>query len=202
MTKRKDHWEHVWTSADETGRSWYQKRPDRSLDLVAEFAPPGGRVIDVGGGSSRLVDGLLEAGLTPSVLDISSAALAISRTRLGGRASEVEWIVADVTTFEPDQVWDVWHDRAAFHFLLDPADRAAYVRAAARGVSPGGVAVIASFGADGPRRCSGLDTRGYGAPALAAEFGEDFRLERAETESHVKPNGDTQQFQWVVLRRV
>jgi hypothetical protein len=132
--------------------------------------------------------------------DVSEEALAALRRRLPD-APDVRCVVADVTTWEPDRTWEAWHDRAVFHFLVDPADRSAYAATAARAVAPGGIAVLGTFAPDGPERCSGLPTARYDADALAAELGDRFQLERSEREEHVTPSGAVQPFTWVVLRR-
>jgi SAM-dependent methyltransferase len=155
---RKAHWEGIYSSKSEQEVSWFQPDPSRSLELIRAALPEGGRVIDVGGGMSRLVDRLLDAGFARvSVLDISLAALNAAQLRLGERASSVQWIESDVTTAEHVGELDVWHDRAVFHFLTDPADRRRYVELAERSLSPGGALILATFARDGPTQCSGLD---------------------------------------------
>jgi SAM-dependent methyltransferase len=199
---RKAHWEHVWTTKDETAVSWYQPEPARSLALIARYGGEGARVLDVGGGSSRVVDALLASGARQvGVLDVAEAALAVSRRRLGERAGEVEWIVADVMAYEPAHRWDVWHDRAVFHFLREPEEQRAYVRAATRALEPGGHAVIATFGPDGPTRCSGLDVVRHSAETLAEAFGAGFAVVEAQGEAHRTPGGSVQAFVYAVLRK-
>jgi len=197
-----EHWERVWSTKDETRTSWHQPEPHLSLDLIARYGGARPRVLDVGGGSSRVVDGLLARGAgRVGVLDVSEAALAVSRRRLGERARDVEWVVADVTRYEAEHSWDVWHDRAVFHFLTDRAPRDAYVRAATRALVPEGHAVVATFGPEGPARCSGLDVVRYGAEELAAAFGAAFELVEAREEDHTTPGGATQPFVYAVLRK-
>jgi SAM-dependent methyltransferase len=165
---------------------------------VSRSAP----VIDVGGGASVLVDGLLEAGFTDvTVLDLSGAALASSRARLGARASSVQWTEADVTRADlPPRSFDLWHDRAVFHFLTDRADRLAYLRVLRHALRPGGHVVIATFAEDGPERCSGLPVRRYAPAQLHAELGSDFELLASEREAHVTPAGAVQRFQYSLFR--
>jgi SAM-dependent methyltransferase len=199
---RKAHWEGVYTSTDESEVGWFQPDPALSLQLICFVSPGRGRVIDVGGGASRLVDRLLDSGFEGvAVLDISGAALDKARVRLGERANSAHWIEADVTSAESVGEFDVWHDRAVFHFLTEPDDRRRYVGLAERSVPPGGHLVVATFAPEGPHRCSGLEVCRYDARSLAAEFGDSFSPVREETESHVTPMGSTQAFFYGVFRR-
>lgn len=196
--EREDHWQTVYRTKREDEVSWFQERPDPSLDLICRAGLGG--LVDIGGGASRLVDCLLEAGWRDlTVLDVADAALDRSRTRLGGKAAGVEWVAADVTKWRPDRTYDVWHDRAVFHFLTDPADREAYRAVLARALRSGGQAIVGTFAADGPERCSGLPVCRYDAAGLAAELGPSFRLEEALTHEHVTPAGKVQKFQYVRL---
>src|SRR5579859_2068262 len=195
------HWENVYTSKADAELSWTQAEPATSLTLIAE-ACSGGRVIDVGGGTSLLAGRLLERGYAVTVLDISQAAIDRARQRLGERASEVGWVVADVTA-DPDLgSFNVWHDRAVFHFLTASEDRAAYAALLARTVPRGGHAVIATFALDGPEKCSGLEVRRYDASALAAELGPGFRLLKSVAELHRTPWNATQSLQYSLYERV
>lgn len=201
-----DHWNRVWTDRDPTLVTWHQPRPERSLDLVTSVAAPTDAVVDVGGGASLLVDGLLDLGYTDlTVLDLSPAPLEESRRRLGERAGSVRWVVGDVLTTDLRNVVGrpvaVWHDRAVFHFLVDDADRAAYVDRVLDTLAAGGHVVIATFGPNGPESCSGLPVRRSDAPTLARAFGPGFELVRSETEQHVSPSGVVQEFVYAVLRR-
>jgi SAM-dependent methyltransferase len=158
--------------------------------------------IDVGGGASSLVDHLLDLGLEKvAVLDISETALDIAKSRLGDRASEVDWIVGDVVTFEDLGRFDVWHDRAGFHFLTDPEDRERYVRLAARTLRPGGTAIMATFAPDGPDQCSGLNVCRYDAEQLAVECGEAFRLVGSQRYVHTTPRGVPQRYLYSTFQR-
>jgi SAM-dependent methyltransferase len=197
----KDHWETVYSSKADADVSWTQPEPQMSLLLIAEVCPSG-RVIDVGGGTSVLVDRLLDQGYSVAVLDISEAALQRAKARLGQRAEKVRWIVADVTVNPTLETADLWHDRAVFHFLTEPADRAAYVDLLRRTVPVGGHAIIATFALDGPEKCSGLPVCRYDGPALAREFAPAFSLIRSAPESHVTPWGKRQSFQYSLFRRV
>ncbi|WP_165246925.1 class I SAM-dependent methyltransferase [Paludisphaera soli] len=199
---RKERWEEVYSTKAEV--SWYQEDPRLSQELIRKFAPPGrGRILDVGGGASRLVDALLGLDFERvAVLDIAEAALERSRRRLGARASEVEWIVADVTTVGDVGGFDLWHDRAVFHFLTDAEDREAYVDLARRTLPVGGHLIVATFADDGPTRCSRLDVRRYDAESMAAALGDGFRLIEQARERHETPWGASQSFFYGVFRRV
>lgn len=155
---RQAHWEGVYTQKGENEVSWFQESPAPSLDLIVQVgATPASAIIDIGGGASRLVDNLVDGGFEDiTVLDLSDAALQAAKARLGGRGSEIHWIVGDVTAWEPSRTYDVWHDRAAFHFLTEEDDRSAYVARLGRALKVGGYAIIATFALDGPERCSGL----------------------------------------------
>jgi 2-polyprenyl-3-methyl-5-hydroxy-6-metoxy-1,4-benzoquinol methylase len=202
-TDREAHWEDVYSTRAETGVSWYQDEPRLSLELIGAVAPPtGGRIIDVGGGASVLVDRLLDLPFGEiAVLDISETALGKAKARLGERARQVRWVAADVTGVSELGTFDVWHDRAVFHFLTDPADRRSYVDLARRTVPGGGHLVIATFAEDGPPRCSNLDVCRYNARSLASELGEDFSLVREARETHTTPWGSSQAFCYGVFRR-
>jgi SAM-dependent methyltransferase len=198
---RKDHWEAVYRSKGDAEVSWTQPEPGTSLALIKEVCRSG-CIIDVGGGTSVLVDRLVDEGYSVAVLDISDAALARAARRLGERASAVRWIAADVTARPELGGFDVWHDRAVFHFLTTPADRAAYVELLVRTLPAGGHAVIATFALDGPATCSGLEVCRYDGASLAAELGPGFRLVRSVPEAHVTPWGKAQSFQYSLLRRL
>ena len=199
---RKAHWEAVYEQKGETEVSWFQESPDLSLELIAQYAPtPDAAIIDVGGGASRLVDELVKRGYGDvTVLDLSQAALQAAQDRLGASAARVTWIAADATTWRPARSYDLWHDRAAFHFLTDPADRARYVERLAEALKPGGHAIIATFALDGPQTCSGLPIERYGAAALAKALGEGFALVETRQHAHATPWGAVQNFQFSVFR--
>lgn len=193
----KSHWEAVYRSRPADSVSWYQPHALLSLDLMRRVAPnPDARILDVGGGASTLVDDLLAEGRTQlSVLDISASALQAARERLGARAGAVRWIEGDITTVALESASvDVWHDRAVFHFLTDPQDRAAYVRQVRRAVKPGGHVIVAAFGPDGPLKCSGLPVVRYAPGALHAQFGSAFELVEHQAEAHRTPSGAIQHF--------
>ena len=200
---RKQHWENVYTNKSPLEVSWYQTEPRLSLELIrATGVDRDAPVIDVGGGASVLVDRLLDAGYTHlSVLDISGQALAHARKRLGARADRVEWLEADVTTFEPPRPFRVWHDRAVFHFLTEPNDRRQYIAALQHGLQIGGQLVIAAFAIGGPLQCSNLDIVQYDAAKLSAELGTGFELIEEKGELHDTPSGKQQKFGYYRFRR-
>jgi SAM-dependent methyltransferase len=198
-----EHWERVYRSKSASDVSWYQAEATLSLELVRRAAPDlDAPIIDVGGGASTLVDGLLDAGYRNiTVLDISAAALDVARARLGERASRVKWIVSDVLDAPlASGAFAVWHDRAVFHFLTERRDRERYVARAHDAVRAGGHVIVASFAAEGPERCSGLDVMRYSPEAMHAQFGGDFELLDSFGEEHHTPAGATQQFVYCLCR--
>ena len=201
---RLTHWENVYRSKGENEVSWFQQNPTPSLALIAEIgAQPASAIIDVGGGASRLVDHLIEQGLLDvTVLDLSAAALQAARARLGERASAAHWLVADATTWEPTRTYDIWHDRAAFHFLTEEPDRAGYVVRLKQALKIGGHAIMATFALDGPEKCSGLPVERYDAARLAQTLGSGLRLLRSERDEHATPWGAQQRFQFSLFQRV
>ena len=193
---RKRHWEKVYGEKSPEETSWHQPLPMPSLAMIRHAAGDDRpSLIDVGGGASRLVECLLAEGFRDlTVLDISARALDHARARLGPRAADVAWVVADVTQFEPDRTWKIWHDRAAFHFLTGAADRERYVAVLRRALAGGGHAIIGAFALDGPSRCSGLDIVRYDAQKLGAELGPAFSLEEEGVDRHLTPAGREQRF--------
>ena len=198
-----EHWEKVYLTRSSDRLSWHQASPEPSLALLERFGvPASAALVDVGGGASNLVDALLDRGWSDlTVVDLARAALEVSKMRLGERADKVAWIVADVTRWVPDRAYDVWHDRAVFHFLTDEAQRIAYRQALGVGVKPGGLVIMATFAPDGPERCSGLPVCRYDAKALAAEIGPEFELREERRAEHVTPAGHVQPFTWCAFRR-
>lgn len=193
----KSHWERVYSSRAADAVSWYQPHATRSLDLIRKVAgDAASRIIDVGGGASTLVDDLLAGGMSNlTVLDISTAALQVAQRRLAGQARHVQWIAADITQVHlGESAYDVWHDRAVFHFLTNPADRAAYVAQVRRAVRPGGHVIVAAFGPGGPEQCSGLPVVRYEPGQLHAQFGGRFELVDHVAEEHRTPAGQVQHF--------
>ena len=202
MTQR-EHWEDIYRTQSDSEVSWYQSEAKVSLDLIRRVAPASeSPIIDVGGGASTLVDGLLDAGYRRlTVLDLAGSALAVAKQRLGREAEQVEWIESDVLTAPfPSASYAVWHDRAVFHFLTDPSDRAQYVAQVRNAVQPGGHAIVASFAPDGPTRCSGLEVVRYSPDTMHAEFGRSFQLLDSVREDHHTPSGVTQAFLYCLCR--
>lgn len=202
-TNRKSHWETVYSTKAENEVSWFQDDPAPSLELIDRVQPaPDAAVVDIGGGASRLVDRLLARGFRDvTVLDISASALDVAKARLGARARDVQWIVADVTAWQPARRFDLWHDRAAFHFLVDPADRAAYVACLTQALAPGGHAIIATFAEDGPEKCSGLPVNRYDPDGLAKELGGAFALVDSRRHDHSTPWNSNQRFRFSMFQK-
>jgi 2-polyprenyl-3-methyl-5-hydroxy-6-metoxy-1,4-benzoquinol methylase len=203
ITESKSHWEKVYAEKGATSVSWYQEHARRSLSLVrGTGVAKSAAIIDVGGGASTLVDDLLADGYSNiTVLDLSSAALAAAKQRLGAKAAGVQWMEADITRADlPAHHYDVWHDRAVFHFLTEPGQRRAYVEAVRRSVKPGGHVIVATFAEDGPDQCSGLPVVRYSADGLHDQFGEQFVLLKHVKESHHTPAGNIQQFVYCYCR--
>lgn len=201
---RKAHWQTVYQTKGEDEVSWFQERPGTSFALIGRSGVArNDAILDVGGGASRLIDHILDAGYGDlTVLDIAEAALVASKARLGDRARSVCWEAADITQWTPSRRYALWHDRAVFHFLIDAADRAAYVRALDAALAPGGQVIIGTFAPDGPERCSGLPIQRYDAAALGAVIGEGFALEETCGEEHLTPGGAIQRFQFCRFRRL
>ncbi|MBP9947187.1 MAG: class I SAM-dependent methyltransferase [Vicinamibacteria bacterium] len=199
---RKVHWEGVYGTKGDTELSWFQAQPAVSLSLIDSLRPLPRRVIDVGGGQSALARGLLDRGIEAvTVLDIANAAIERGRARLGPDADRVRWIVADVLDHPELGEFDLWHDRAVFHFQTDADDRRRYVATASRAVRPGGHVIVATFAPTGPEKCSGLPVCRYDPAGLVAEFGSPFSLTASTVETHTTPWGKSQDFTYVILER-
>lgn len=200
---RQAHWNRTYAEKGEARVSWFEDRPETSLALIRQLrTPDSAAIIDIGGGASRLVDALLEDGWPSiTVLDVSEAALDLAKARLGESAGRVDWIADDIAKWMPTRAFDIWHDRAAFHFLTDPEDRAAYVERLRIGVKPGGYAIIATFAPEGPERCSGLPVERYDGAKLLGAIGPEFELIDERRHPHATPWGSTQAFQYSTLRR-
>jgi SAM-dependent methyltransferase len=200
---RTTHWEQVYRTKRADEVSWFQPEPAVSLDLIRRAVPDtSARIIDIGGGASTLVDALLRVGYSDvTVLDLSATALAQVRARLGGAAACVHWLDGDVlSAMLPEAGYDVWHDRAVFHFLTTDIERDMYIAQVRRAVRPGGYVLIATFAEDGPIKCSGLPVARYSADALHDEFGRTFELVESIREQHVTPTGATQPFVYCLCR--
>ena len=197
MQSKSSHWETVYESKSFDSVSWYAPHLNESLRLIEDVCPDKmASIVDVGGGESTLVDDLLLRGYRDlSVLDISSKAIEFTKARLGAKSNEVTWCVGDITQYDfGDKQFDIWHDRAVFHFLTEANSRAAYVNLVRRSVKKGGYVVVATFGPQGPLKCSGLDVVRYSDDQLHGEFGNDFVLVKSQTTKHHTPMGSTQEF--------
>ena len=201
---RKKHWEQVYSQRQSTEVSWYQQHPEGSLELIdATGVKQSASIVDIGGGASTLVDFLLKAGYKHlSVLDISPAAIKQAKSRLGSNESKVEWIEQDITEFKTDRCFDVWHDRAVFHFLTDEKDRTSYVKAMLSALNIGAHVIIAAFDANGPKKCSGLKVMHYSPEKMSAVLGGSFQLIETRTENHLTPGGASQGFVYCHFIRV
>jgi SAM-dependent methyltransferase len=200
---RKEHWDAVYTTKANDEVSWFEADPTISLDLIQQVSPPPKSIIDVGGGQSFLVDRLLDSGIGKiAVLDISNVALDRTKERLGERASQVEWIEADVTSISDVGTFDLWHDRAVFHFLTEPKDRESYLKLAAKSIPVGGHLIIGTFATDGPDKCSGLPVCRYDAESMASALGSRFMLVSSQNYLHTTPWGKEQHFFFGVFQRV
>jgi ubiquinone/menaquinone biosynthesis C-methylase UbiE len=200
-TKNKQHWETVYTTKQADEVSWTQEIPQTSLDFIHIFnLSKSARIIDIGGGDSKLVDYLLEEGFEDiSVLDISEAALEKAKKRLGTLAEKVTWIVSDITDFKPATTYDIWHDRAAFHFLTDDKQILSYFNIVKNSVK--GFMVIGTFSENGPKKCSGLDIKQYSAASLEEMFKDNFTKLTCKTEDHTTPFNTTQNFTFCSFKR-
>ena len=193
---RKEHWENVFATKQETEVSWYQPSPETSLDLISELnLPKDAKIIDVGGGDSYLVDALLERGFTNiTLLDISAKAIERIQNRLGAKAKEVTFIVSDVLDFTPTETYDLWHDRASFHFQTDEQQIQKYADIVATAASTNGHLIIGTFSENGPKKCSGLDITQYNEASMKAVFEPHFEFLNSTTEDHTTPFDSIQNF--------
>jgi trans-aconitate methyltransferase len=203
MDSRVQHWNRVYETKNTEKVSWFQADPMASLQAISLCGPRSLSVIDIGGGASRLAGALLEQRRQDvTVLDISQRALALARIRLGADGQRVAWIAKDITQWQPHRQWDIWHDRAVFHFLTEAADRQAYLQALQAAIPRGGHVILASFAPDGPKSCSGLPVRRYAPEEVQAELGAEFDLLHSWADTHATPSGDQQAFTWCVFQRV
>jgi SAM-dependent methyltransferase len=196
-----EHWSRVWTSKEPTEFSWFEAEPRTSVEMVAALGlPADAPILDVGGGASALARELVSLGFSDvSVADISGQALEKARAAVGPKSDRITWIEADVRSHDFGRRFRLWHDRAVFHFMTEPSDREAYLEALGRSLEPGGHLIIATFGPDGPSRCSGLPVQRYGAPELADVLAPLARLVSSRLEEHVTPAGSSQQFLYAHL---
>ncbi len=201
---RKAHWEQVYQTKHFNEVSWYQARPDISLDFLHHFnLPKNARIIDIGGGDSLLVDFLLEEGYeNVTVLDISAEALKRAKQRLGDKAKKVKWIVSDALAFQPTEKYDFWHDRAAFHFFTEEADVQHYIKMVQQSMAPGGYLVLGTFSEHGPEKCSGLPIKQYSEPAMKDRLKDFFEKIKCETVKHLTPGQKVQEFIFCSFKRL
>tara|TARA_R110002096_G_scaffold138378_14_gene292048 strand:+ start:544 stop:1155 length:612 start_codon:yes stop_codon:yes gene_type:complete len=202
VTEIENRWDALYQAKDETGVSWFQERPQQSLDLIARSGiAKSDAIVDAGAGASRLAEYLLQEGYSDlTLLDMSATALQKAKARLPQDAP-VQCVIADIRHWVPARIYRLWHDRAAFHFLTDPEDRRAYLSVVQSALAPGGFAVVGTFAPDGPEKCSGLPIVQYDGPRLAATFGAAFRLIHSETSDHSTPSGGQQRFHFGILQK-
>ncbi|MDP9961214.1 class I SAM-dependent methyltransferase [Chryseobacterium lathyri] len=198
----KEHWENVYETKNPGEVSWTQEKPKTSLDFIHSFSlGKDARIIDIGGGDSNLVDCLLEEGYENiSVLDISVKALEKAKKRLGEKADKITWIASDITEFEPREKYDIWHDRAAFHFLTTPEEVSKYIKIAGKSVT--GFMILGTFSKNGPVKCSGLNIQQYDDKSLPAKFESDFEKIKCLTENHTTPFGTVQNFVFCSFKKI
>jgi trans-aconitate methyltransferase len=203
MESKQAHWDRIYETKAERELSWHQESPAISLDLIhAAGVSKRSAIVDIGGGASRLVDALLAEGFGDlTVLDISEKAFATAKKRLGPRAAKVNWIAVDMTRWDPKRSFDLWHDRAAFHFLIETSEREAYARCAANALRPGGHIIMGTFAPDGPERCSGLPVMRHDAASIGAVLGDKFAFLQSRRHDHLTPAGITQRFQFSLFHR-
>jgi trans-aconitate methyltransferase len=201
--EQKSHWENIYTTRTPEKFSWTQEQPSPSIEWILDIVPDkSAGIIDVGAGTSRLVDYLLDAGyVNPAVLDISSKALSQAQERLGDLSAQIEWIEADVTMFSGSRTFMLWHDRAVFHFLIEPESRKQYLISLQKSLRPNGYAIIATFSTTGPKQCSGMDVMQFDETSLATEMGSAFQLERSLQKKHTTPWGSNQDFIYCLFKR-
>ena len=198
----KQHWEKIYEEKDPREVSWFQVEPVISLKILKRISDNHDQIIDVGGGASVLVDHLLKLGYSKvAVLDISGKAIEHAKKRLRDLSDKVEWYEKDVTQFTPPHPYDVWHDRAVFHFLTDRQSRESYLNAVKSTIKSGGHVIIATFAKDGPKKCSGLDIVQYDSSSIQNELGDEFILLESQLENHITPSGNEQRFNYFIFRR-
>lgn len=202
-TMNEQHWNSIYQTKPDASVSWYEAYPKRSIDTINAFKlPKTARIVDVGGGDSRLVDALLQHGYQHiTVLDVAEEALMRAKSRLGSQAQLVDWVVADVTTYQPPQVFDVWHDRAVFHFMTTEAQVDDYIRTARRSVIAGGFMTVGTFSEQGPTGCSGLPIRQYSQMTLSQQFSQEFQKLACSNADHITPAGVVQAFTFCQFQR-
>ena len=204
MIDKPSYWNKVYETKGEADVSWFQSNPEPSLEFIRRYAPDrSAAIIDIGGGASRLVDYLWVDGFRNlTVLDLSSEAIAIARHRIGNHGDSIKWIVSDATTWHPDDIYDLWHDRAVFHFLTESDDQSAYILNLKRALKIGGYLVIGTFALDGPEKCSGLPVMRHSSQTLQNLLGSEFELIESRKHDHQTPFQSIQSFQYCVFKRL
>jgi 2-polyprenyl-3-methyl-5-hydroxy-6-metoxy-1,4-benzoquinol methylase len=193
---RKEHWENIYKTKQSKDVSWYQQSPETSLDFFSQFKiPKTAKIIDIGGGDSVLVDSLINLGYQDiTVLDISENAIEKAKQRLGTKATQIKWIIEDVTKFKPTEKYDFWHDRAAFHFLTDEKEIEQYLKTAYEFINPGGILVIGAFSEQGPQKCSGIEIKQYSQRSMTEKLNPFFEKIKCITIDHKTPFDTIQNF--------
>ena len=200
----KSHWEKIYETKEESDSSWFQAYPKTSLEFVNLFhLPSDARIIDIGGGDSRMVDTLIELGYTNIyVLDISEKAIERAKKRLGDKAERVTWIVSDVTSYQPDVEFDLWHDRAAFHFLISEQQVSSYLSTVSKAIKPEGFLVLGTFSENGPKKCSGLEIKQYNETSMSELFEKEFKRIKCIEENHTTPFNTVQNFVFCSFQKI
>lgn len=203
MENKKSHWNNIYRTKASEEVSWYQPKPETSLEFISELKlKKNARIIDVGGGDSHLVDHLLEIGYKDiTVLDISEEAINRTKSRMGKKAEKIKWIVADAAEFSTSEAYDLWHDRAAFHFLTQEDQIQNYLKNLERSLVPGGFVVLGTFSEKGPSKCSGIDIRQYSLHELSELFTADFETLKCQNVDHITPTGTVQNFSFCSFKR-
>ena len=203
MNKMKQHWEEIFQQKTDHQKSWFQPYPSTSIKLIEEInLDKNAAIIDVGGGDSRLIDNLIEKGYTNvTVLDISSNALENAKIRLGDNAKKVKWAISNILNFRSDQQFDLWHDRAAFHFITTDKEIEKYVETSYNIITTGGYLIIGTFSEKGPQKCSGLDIKQYSEDSMSARFEETFEKIICLKEDHITPSGNKQNFLFCIFKK-
>lgn len=201
---RQNHWETIYSTKEQKDVSWYQEKPETSLSLIEQYAAnKSDAVIDIGGGDSFLADFLMKENYTDiSVLDISEKALEKAKKRLAEKTHTITWIHSDIIDFKPEKQYEVWHDRAAFHFLTKDEEIHRYIRIINQALKPDGLAIIGTFSETGPKKCSGIEIRQHSEQSIEQYFGDYFRMEQILNTEHPTPFGTIQNFIFCVMRKV
>jgi 2-polyprenyl-3-methyl-5-hydroxy-6-metoxy-1,4-benzoquinol methylase len=204
MEQSKDHWEKIYETKEESTFSWFQEYPKTSIEFINLFSQPkDAKIIDIGGGDSHLVDALIDLGYTNiHVLDISEKAIERAKKRLGNKAKSVKWVISDITQYQPEVVFDFWHDRAAFHFLTTEEQISSYLSIVSAAIKPEGFLVLGTFSENGPKKCSGLEIKQYTEASMSNLFENDFKRIKCIEENHTTPFNTVQNFVFCSFQRL